>query len=588
MALVIVLLCFAPSAIASGPGEPPGLSRLMQGNTTYGIKDFTSKLPPTTMLGYFKANLPAVVDARGFKSKDPDSLGIAFTSENPFPALSSIRVFTSAANEINSVASYLCKGITDPNCAPSRAMTASMQIDSVMGICAASPGGACIDKIVMQNSDGSSKTLTPAKQLPSVAPTFNASTEVDGLWYPAGGATWLWNDGSSGLYFVSGTITTKAEKKNGKWVTQNPSLDFEITPVVVEEAPVIAPRLETFSLSGSDTPVVRTVGIFPDCVITDTGICYHRSTFPAGSRYLVTMQVPNNLSGWLNGRLLKPDVTSKKISATMDELSVSAGPTKNIVAGGFVKVSQIPTSLITNPDGSLTYIGVNKDQGGAVVGSGDLNALDDYKKWQSTFGEKALIINEAWTLASTVVPVVNSCKVPGIQGVVSSNASAYSPGAPEWNATLESIDYRVAAPHYAPDGIKVNSGTYGLSMKADLMKCLYKISQIPSFASISITSESSNETNIESVAIGQNGDWVHLSADGFTFSSPTLRVKLAQAQPTQPVQPAPMTKTPSTQPNTITPPANSPAKVTITCVKGKTIKKVSAVKPSCPAGYKKK
>ena len=29
-------------------------------------------------------------------------------------------------------------------------------------------------------------------------------------------------------------------------------------------------------------------------------------------------------------------------------------------------------------------------------------------------------------------------------------------------------------------------------------------------------------------------------------------------------------------------------KMTITCVKGKTTKKVTAVKPKCPAGYKKK
>jgi hypothetical protein len=29
-------------------------------------------------------------------------------------------------------------------------------------------------------------------------------------------------------------------------------------------------------------------------------------------------------------------------------------------------------------------------------------------------------------------------------------------------------------------------------------------------------------------------------------------------------------------------------KTTITCVKGKTIKKVTAVKPKCPAGFKKR
>jgi hypothetical protein len=34
--------------------------------------------------------------------------------------------------------------------------------------------------------------------------------------------------------------------------------------------------------------------------------------------------------------------------------------------------------------------------------------------------------------------------------------------------------------------------------------------------------------------------------------------------------------------------ALTPKKVTITCVKGKSTKKVSAVAPKCPIGYKKK
>lgn len=586
VALVTLTIFLTPSALAAGPVEAPGLSRVMQGNAAYGIRDFTSKFPPTTMLGYFKANLPSTVDSRGYKVKDPDSLGVAFTSETPLPSLSSIRVFTSAASEVNSVASYLCLGVSDPTCSPNHPVTVSMQIDSVMGICAKSPGSACIEKIAISTEDGKTSSITPLKQLPSVAPTFPAGTEVGGLTYPAGGATWLWSDGQSGLYFVRGVIATKAEKKSSKWVSQAPTLEFEITPVITEDAPVIAPRLETFALNGTDTPVVRIVGIFPDCVITDTGICYHRTTFPNGVRLSATLQVPSNLSGWLNGRLLKPDVTSKPLSSTVDQLVITAGATKNIVAGSFVKTSLIPSALFTNADGSLNFFGVNKDQGGAVMSSGDVNALEDYKKWQSALGERALIINEAWTVASTLTPATDTCRVQGIQGVVTSNASAYSPGAPEWNAALQTIDYRVAAPHFAPDGSTLNLGTYGLSMKADLMKCLYKITRIPSFASISITSESSGEKNIESVAIGQNGDWVHLSADGFTFSSPTLRVKLSQAEPTQSATPPVTTTVPA--PATPVAVTVAPAKTTITCVKGKTIKKVTGVKPLCPTGYKKK
>jgi hypothetical protein len=45
--------------------------------------------------------------------------------------------------------------------------------------------------------------------------------------------------------------------------------------------------------------------------------------------------------------------------------------------------------------------------------------------------------------------------------------------------------------------------------------------------------------------------------------------------------------TPATK-TTIKPAAKATAKVTITCVKGKVVKKVTGVKPVCPAGYKKK
>jgi CRISPR/Cas system type I-B associated protein Csh2 (Cas7 group RAMP superfamily) len=63
-------------------------------------------------------------------------------------------------------------------------------------------------------------------------------------------------------------------------------------------------------------------------------------------------------------------------------------------------------------------------------------------------------------------------------------------------------------------------------------------------------------------------DWINLRAYGFTYSSPQLAVSFkapAQATKTVPVK-----------------------KTTITCVKGKVTKKVTAVKPKCPTGYKKK
>jgi hypothetical protein len=65
--------------------------------------------------------------------------------------------------------------------------------------------------------------------------------------------------------------------------------------------------------------------------------------------------------------------------------------------------------------------------------------------------------------------------------------------------------------------------------------------------------------------VSQKDKWIHLGAYGFGFSSPTLKVKFTQAKA-----------------------AVIAKKTTITCVKGKTVKKVTAVGPKCPAGFKKK
>jgi hypothetical protein len=78
--------------------------------------------------------------------------------------------------------------------------------------------------------------------------------------------------------------------------------------------------------------------------------------------------------------------------------------------------------------------------------------------------------------------------------------------------------------------------------------------------------------------VNEKNGWLNFAARGFTYSSPTIKVKLTQVQDT--VAPTP-TPTPSAKPA-------AAKKTTITCVKGKTTKKVTAVTPKCPSGYKVK
>ena len=94
---------------------------------------------------------------------------------------------------------------------------------------------------------------------------------------------------------------------------------------------------------------------------------------------------------------------------------------------------------------------------------------------------------------------------------------------------------------------------------------------------------SDNGQSVNAVTtVGEKNGWVNLSAKGFTYSAPTIKVKLSQDAPA-PTPSASATPSPAAS----TKPAAA-KRTSITCVKGKTSKKVTAVNPKCPTGYKKR
>jgi hypothetical protein len=74
--------------------------------------------------------------------------------------------------------------------------------------------------------------------------------------------------------------------------------------------------------------------------------------------------------------------------------------------------------------------------------------------------------------------------------------------------------------------------------------------------------------------VSEKDGWLRIAAYGFGFSSPKIKVNLSQADTPANKKVAPK-KTTNTK------------KTTITCKKGKVVKKVTALKPLCPKGFKK-
>jgi hypothetical protein len=153
-----------------------------------------------------------------------------------------------------------------------------------------------------------------------------------------------------------------------------------------------------------------------------------------------------------------------------------------------------------------------------------------------------------------------------------------------FNKSEESLDYKVAAPHYLPNG-KEFLGSYNLIISGEVARCLYRFTDAPIQASVSVTS-SDGQARVATTSLVERDGWLKLSANGFTFSNPTVKVKLSQEK----VVPVP-TPTPSASATPSPAASSKPAaakRTSITCVKGKTSKKVTAVNPKCPTGFKKK
>jgi hypothetical protein len=103
-------------------------------------------------------------------------------------------------------------------------------------------------------------------------------------------------------------------------------------------------------------------------------------------------------------------------------------------------------------------------------------------------------------------------------------------------------------------------------VRSDTARCYYGFSSAPIEARVEVVS-TNNAKQLATVLVSEKEGFIKLQADNFTFSSPTITVKLSQKSAIKVV------------------PKKS---ITITCIKGNLVKKISGTAPKCPTGYKKK
>lgn len=499
-----------------------------------------------------------------------------------------------------------CTSVTDPKCADVDTLWA----DQIMGPCESASDEFCIESIYAKLADGSKVKGSLKQLLPEKPPLpFDASPDlnlgkgsVPSIWEISGVKNSAGKESYAAIFSVSGYAKRKAEAPNPR--------DFYVSQLSAALFAVDVQKSETqlYPLKG---PGMGLDGVMVSgCATNDETYCAKRVSFPKGVRFGATLRFAKPPQYWFYGRLYKPEIEIKARTGTAITLDVEAEPVTVPVFEGTTSWDKLPKKL---QDYYLT--GSYPQTGRGSYYEKDPTKWNMYHlprseessyliDWIPVLGDKARVMTTMWFFRSIPQDTYgNQAKCYGqgskVNGFVTTNATTYTAGPPSFNQTTGTLDYTVAAPHLTPTG-KEMLGTYDLQIDADVARCLYGYTDAPISAEVSIVAADGGENRVATTNVGEKTiagkKWLVIAAYNFTFSSPTLKVKISQAG-SKPSGSTNNSGSNNTSGNN-TPGNNSGNNSSnnqmnnkkpipdIKCVKGKQFKFVSAKK--CPKGWVKK
>jgi len=383
---------------------------------------------------------------------------------------------------------------------------------------------------------------------------------------------------------------------------------------------LLIPKLNVFmqTLEGAK-PSNLDVGVFAvsrlpaagkteaDCYFLTASTCFIRWALPSDATFSISIKTGSKLIGWFYGRIESPDINSEKLADGQTQVTISGSPMTVPTVAAWAKNTELPSALEDMLEKEFIdrnyqfagraffgTIGV-KDRSKLAVINEINQAFNDslferYLLWVKVANDKAYANVSTWSFrtmedyrADQGFEQYGKCiGDSGVAGMVTTNSNAYIAGPPKF--TDGDLAYKVASPHYDSKGA-LQIGTYDLAIRSDIARCLYGFTSAPIQASLSVV-YADGEARKATTLVSEKNNWLRLSAKGFTYSSPTVKVRLTQEKAVAAPNP-----TPSASPTPVASSSAAPVaakKTTITCVKGKASKKITAVKPTCPKGYKKK
>ncbi len=524
-----------------------------------------------------------------------------------------------------------CKSLSDPRCA-----NAGLGFSAVLPVCGQISSVYCVEEFGVVDATGARTPATFSRYFPNKALNEFPADEERRL--PFGGAGSLFElpqaaHGGGNTYYLS-VLTEGGVRSDGSANLERFSI--RLNPVRLKTGDGAIQESDSGWRQVTNAGSGNQVGDWVQagfgfsgksfCVAGSASerLCAQRYAFPSGKKFYVKVRMQQQPGGWMHGRIYQPEISIVN-SGSYFTFDIAANPVAVPVVYKMYRYPEMPAALkdqydVRTGEYKPRVQGLSEERIQSIIAGGcgrskcsddpltrnkidspspsDPLGMDQLKLWLPFVEDQATALLGTWsmrTLEPYELQGSSQCfsnASQGVTGIVTTNATQYSGGPPSFNKEEGILEYKVAAPHFTPKKVDF-LGTYDLLMRSDVARCVYGFTNAPIKASLSIVNNGANQ-NIATENLGEKNGWVFLSAAGFTFSDPTIRVKLTQDPPPVPTpSPTPTpTPTPSASPVVVQPvektsTASSKKQVSITCVKGSATKKVTGVKPKCPKGFKK-
>jgi len=511
---------------------------------------------------------------------------------------------------------YVCKSIEDPGC--SSAPTFNYQ--AILPVCATTSQSNCVESIASGRVGTALTEGSFVSYNVSDHPNNFRAEEDLGLITNSNPSIWSLSASphSAGFEYtvavgIKGYVNSRIQGSGNRVVVSSESDLFGfIVPTrrVLDAGSELAKCIQapTSALqsgvaantrcAGSELRVNPALNIKCTFSLGNEDDCLSSVRFPSDQQFRVTIRLADEPVAWVHGRMTEPTISIvKRQGGEGVRLSVTALPAQVPVMHHGVDwltassatrkwwleeakrcdISRDCYAGGTNPEQPFSDMEKNFiSMSVPPYGNFSIDVITDFKEATNDVSASQQSIWSFRTLPNRELVGTNRCIADGqgVKGVVTTNATAYVEGPPTFEDG--SLNYRVAALHKLPSG-EVFRGTYSLIVRSDVARCLYQFTDAPLKAEVSVVSDT-GASSVVTTASREVDGWFTLNAANFTFSSPSIRVRLSQDKTQQ--------SRVEEQEKTVPAVTTQSKKKRIVCIKGGRELRVFAVDPKCPKGFK--